>query len=134
MRKETIICIVVVIVIVVGNVITQKYTRKSVETLSNELCELKTDLNNKMDKNEEKSNEELEKKVKQINDDWELRHDNLAYYIEHNELEKVENNLTGLESLVSTEEYSQAIEELDKCVFILRHIQEKYAFSLENIF
>lgn len=134
MRKETIICIVVVIVIVAGNVITQKYTRQSVETLSNELEELKTDLNNKMDKNEEKSNEELEKKVKQINDDWESRHDNLAYYIEHNELEKVENNLTGLESLVGTEEYSQAIEELDKCVFILRHIQEKYAFSLENIF
>ena len=76
----------------------------------------------------------MSKAIDKIKEDWESRHDKLAYYIEHNELEKVEDNLTALDSLSETEEYADAIKELDKCVFILKHIQEKYAFNLENIF
>ena len=134
MKKEIIICIIVVIAISIGNTITQQYTKESVATLSNDLEELKLDLNNKIKNEEEKTNEELSNSVDKITKDWESRHDKLAYYIEHNELEKVEDNLTGLDSLVSTEEYAEAIKELDICVFILRHIEEKYAFNLENIF
>ena len=134
MKKEIIICIIVVIAISIGNIITQQYTKESVATLSNDLEELKLDLNNKIKNEEEKTNDELSNSVDKITKDWESRHNKLAYYIEHNELEKVEDNLTGLDSLVSTEEYAEAIKELDKCVFILRHIEEKYAFNLENIF
>lgn len=134
MKKEIIICIIVVIAISIGNIITQQYTKESVATLSNDLEELKLDLNNKIKNEEEKTNDELSNSVDKITKDWESRHDKLAYYIEHNELEKVEDNLTGLDSLVSTEEYAEAIKELDKCIFILRHIEEKYAFNLENIF
>ena len=134
MKKEIIICIIVVIAISIGNIITQQYTKESVATISNDLEELKLDLNNKIKNEEEKANDELSNSVDKITKDWESRHDKLAYYIEHNELEKVEDNLTGLDSLVSTEEYAEAIKELDKCIFILRHIEEKYAFNLENIF
>ena len=134
MKKEIIICIIVVIAISIGNIITQQYTKESVSTLSNDLEELKLDLNNKIKNEEEKANDELSNSIDKITKDWESRHDKLAYYIEHNELEKVEDNLTGLDSLVSTEEYAEAIKELDKCIFILRHIEEKYAFNLENIF
>ena len=134
MKKEIIICIIVVIAIVLGNVITQNYTNESVKILSDELDELKINLNNKLEKKEEKPKEELSKKIEKITNDWELRHDKLAYYIEHNELEKVEDNLTSLNSLISTEEYAEAIKELDKSIFILKHIEEKYAFNLENIF
>ena len=134
MKKEIIICIIVVIAIVLGNVITQNYTNESVKILSDELDELKINLNNKLEKKEEKPKEELSKKKEKITNDWELRHDKLAYYIEHNELEKVEDNLTSLNSLISTEEYAEAIKELDKSIFILKHIEEKYAFNLENIF
>ena len=134
MKKEIIICIIVVIAISIGNIITQQYTKESVATISNDLEELKLDLNNKIKNEKEKTNDELSNSIDKITKDWESRHDKLAYYIEHNELEKVEDNLTGLDSLVSTEEYAEAIKELDKCIFILRHIEEKYAFNLENIF
>lgn len=134
MKKEMIICIFVVIIIVLGNVITQRYTKISVETLSNDLEELKIVLNNKLNNTEEKTKEEILQEVNKITEEWELRHDKLAYYIEHNELEKVEDNLTGLDSLTETEEYADAIKELDRCVFVLKHIQEKYAFNLENVF
>ncbi len=134
MKKEMIICIFVVIIIVLGNIITQRYTKISVETLSNDLEELKIDLDNKLNNIGKKTKEEISEEVNIITEEWELRHDKLAYYIEHNELEKVEDNLTGLDSLTETEEYADAIKELDRCVFILKHIQEKYAFNLENIF
>ena len=96
--------------------------------------ELKIDLDNKLNNIGKKTKEEISEEVNIITEEWELRHDKLAYYIEHNELEKVEDNLTGLDSLTETEEYADAIKELDRCVFILKHIQEKYAFNLENIF
>ena len=134
MKKEMIICIFVVIIIVLGNIITQRYTKISVETLSNDLEELKIDLDNKLNNIGKKTKKEISEEVNIITEEWELRHDKLAYYIEHNELEKVEDNLTGLDSLTETEEYADAIKELDRCVFILKHIQEKYAFNLENIF
>ena len=134
MKKEMRICIFVVIIIVLGNIITQRYTKISVETLSNDLEELKIDLDNKLNNIGKKTKEEISEEVNIITEEWELRHDKLAYYIDHNELEKVEDNLTGLDSLTETEEYADAIKELDRCVFILKHIQEKYAFNLENIF
>ena len=134
MKKETIICIIIVIAIVVGNIITQKYTKESVENLSNGLETLKTDLKNEIDSDEKESNEKILEKIGEIRKSWESRHDKLAYYIEHNELEKVDNNLTALESLAETEEYADAIKELDESVFVLKHIEEKYAFNLKNIF
>jgi len=134
MKKETIICIIIVITISVGNIITQKYTKESVETLSNGLEKLKTDLNNELENNTKKSNDRVLNEIEKVKENWESRHDKLAYYIEHNELEKVENNLTALDSFVRTEEYADAIKELDESVFVLKHIQEKYAFNLKNIF
>lgn len=76
----------------------------------------------------------IESKVKEVRDDWENRHDKLAYYIEHDELEKVETNLVALNGFIESNEYSDAISELDKSVFVLKHIEDKYAFNLENVF
>ena len=133
MKKELIICIVIFTLIVIGNIITQNYTKQSVDNLSNKLEELKENIYGKI-KEDNKEKEDLIEEVDNITKNWETRHDKLAYYIEHNELEKVEDNLTGLNSLVKTNQYPDAIKELDKCVFILKHIEEKYAFNLENIF
>ena len=76
----------------------------------------------------------IESKVKEVRDDWENRHDKLAYYIEHDELEKVETNLVALNGFIESSKYSDAISELDKSVFVLKHIEDKYAFNLENVF
>lgn len=131
MGKETIICVVIVVLILIGNVVTQKYTVASIEELSNKLTELKNEIS-KDEVSIDKNN--IKEKIKEIENNWESRHDKLAYYIEHDELEKVENDMTALKSFIETNEYAEAISELDKSVFVLRHIEEKYAFSLENIF
>lgn len=130
MLKESIISTVLVIAIIIGNYMTQNYTKESAKELSNKLNELKENILNIG----EEDSSQLKDKMEGIKDEWESRFNKLAYYIEHDELEKVENNLTGISSFIEMEEYAEAISELDKGVFVLKHIEDKYGFSLENIF
>lgn len=129
MKKELIICIIVVIAVIIGNVITQGYTEKCVETTNSGLLELKGELGKK-----EKNEQEIQSKIDEIKKDWDEMQEKLAYYIEHDELEKVETNITAMKSFVESKEYAEAIKELDEGVFLLKHIEDKYAFNLQNIF
>lgn len=131
MQKEIIVCIFIIVLIIVGNVVTQNYTVKSVESLADQLSDLKSDI---FKEEENIERDSIKDKIKQIEDNWESRHDKLAYYIEHDELEKVETNLTSLRSFIEANENSEAVSELDKSVFVLKHIEDKYAFNLQNIF
>lgn len=127
MYKEMIISVILVILIFIGDFITQKYTKDTVSSLIDEFGKLKQSLINA-------SKEDSEIEVNEIKQKWDKAHDKLAYYIEHDELEKVETNLTSCKSLAETENYDLAISELEKTVFVLNHITDKYAFNLENIF
>lgn len=127
MYKELIIITVVIILIVALDVITGKYTKDSVEVISNQLNELRIDI---LDENKEKA----ENKMQEIKQKWEERYKVLAFYIEHDELEKVETELTGLAADLNVEEYKHGIAELDTTIFILEHIQEKEEFHLRSIF
>lgn len=131
MQKEVIVCIFIIVLIIVGNVVTQNYTVESVESLADQLSDLKSDI---FKEEENIERDSIKDKIKQIEDNWESRHDKLAYYIEHDELEKVETNLTSLGSFIEANENSEAVSELDKTIFVLKHIEDKYAFNLQNIF
>ena len=131
MWKETIICFIIIITILIGNQVTQSYSVETMEEITMKLEELKQEMNREQENiNREKVNE----KIEDIFNKWEERHDKLAYYIEHDELEKVESNLTSLKSYIKTNEYAEAVSELDKSVFILKHIEDKYVFNLQNVF
>lgn len=107
--------------------VTQNYTKKCVETLTNELENLKQNLI-------QKETEQAKIKTEEINQKWEQMHNKLAYYIEHDELEKVETYFTACKSFTQTENYDLAISELEKTTFVLDHITDKYSFNLVNIF
>ena len=129
MYKEIIICLIIVITIIIGNVITQNYTKDKIEAISADLIQLRQELSNK-DIDWEKSRQYFEN----INKDWYNMKNNMSYFIEHDELEKVENNFTGLKSFIETQENAEAINELDKGVFTLKHIEDKNSLNLRNIF
>lgn len=130
MGKETVICIIIVILIVIGNIVTQNYTIDSVRELTNKLTEVKSEFS----KNESDiSKDNIKEKIKDVEDSWNSRHDKLAYFIEHDELEKVETYLAGYKSYVETHDKDMALSDLDKTEFILEHISNKYKFTIENI-
>lgn len=128
MYKEIIIIVLIVILIFVGNVITQNYTKDTVKIIQEKLNEIKEDIDKKSDINN------LEEKSNKIMQEWKNRNDNLAYYLEHDELEKIESELTALNANILTEDYEQGTENLDRCYFLLEHIKNKETVSLSNIF
>ena len=127
MVKEIIICIVIVVVIVFGNVITQNYTKQSVMDLSEELSNLREKIINQ-------DTEKLKQEMEKVDDKWKEKHEKLAYYIEHNELEKIETEITTIKSNIETVQYEHSVESIDKSMFLLIHVEDRYAFNLENIF
>lgn len=132
MKKETIICILVIIIVAIGNFVTQNYTEKCVSIINDDLIELE----NKMKKEDidQKDMEDIKEKVVETKETWTLMQEKLAFYIEHDELEKVETQLFLLKGQADTKLYSNAVAEIEKCIFILEHIEDKNALSIKNIF
>lgn len=127
MIKETIISIIIVIVIFSLDMFTQGYTDKTTIEVTKMFSELKELI-------EKEETEKVEKQIKKIDEKWNEKHDKLAYYIEHDELEKVDTAIVSAKSYIETEDYSSASAELDVGKFVLEHIQKKYKFNLENLF
>ena len=127
MKNESLICIVVIILIAILEMVTGNYTKDSVEYLKSDLYQIKQEI-------ETEDKKKISEKVINAKENWKDRANKMAYYVEHDELEKVNVYLVGLESNTENEEYNDAKSELEKCIYILEHIEEKYKFNLKNIF
>ena len=127
MYKEIIICIFIIILIIGLDIVTQNYTKKSTIEITECLSELKSEIENENLENAKLKIEELDKK-------WDNKHDKLAYYIEHDELEKVDTAIVKVKSFVENDDIPSAIAELETGKFVLEHIERKYKFNLQNIF
>ena len=129
MTKELLICIIIVILICVGDFFTQKYTKLCISEAESGLHELRETL-----MKEEVDSESAKREMTEILEKWSKRHPKLSYYIEHDEIEKVETELAGIKAYIEIEEYKEAVVEVDKAGYILEHIKNKNVFNLENIF
>lgn len=129
MYKELFICMFILIIIIGLNIITQNYTKESIKTIEDNLENLK-ELLSISDVNKE----EVETEVDNLMEKWREKYNILAYYIEHDELEKAETELTSIKSNIEVEQYEEGIIDLDRCIFILRHIKDKFRLEVKNIF
>lgn len=127
MLKELIICIVLVVSIVSLDIYTQNFTEKTVSEITADYNSLKQTI-----LSEDK--EQMQNKAENIDKNWEEKNEKLAYFIEHDELEKVSNSIVEMKSHIETETFTDAIAELEEGIFVLQHIQERNAFNLKNIF
>lgn len=126
--REIWICIIIVVVIITLDIIMQNYTKKSTDEIINNLEEINIAIRN------QQIGEDLKNKSIEIKEKWKEKNSILAYYIEHNELEKVETNLTSMISYIETGEYNLALDKIETNIFVLKHIKDKYQLSLDNIF
>lgn len=155
MYKELVISIIIVVSIFVLDYITQKYTDNVINEAIQDLNTIKLALKER--KEEEKGLNEEENETEEINEGeeefegldedekilklasdnyekWLKYHKRLAFYIEHNELEKVETNYVTGKSFIENAKYEDAMSEVEKTIFVLQHINDKYSVNLENIF
>ena len=129
MLKEVCICMVILILIFLGNGITQGYSKNSIEDINEKLVNLREEMNRK-----EIDEEAIAKNEESIDKQWEEMFSRLAYYIEHEELEKFSRNLENAKTYIQLKEYDNAIKEINEGMYILNHIEDKYSFNLQNIF
>ena len=125
MRKELIICFIIIISIVVGDVLLQKYTEKSLGNLNGKLLEFKIDA--------EKNNDFNKEKLKEINKEWEKNFKSYTCYLEHDELEKVKTQLVIIESGIKMDDRKFVFEEISRTIYIIDHIKTKHMLQLDSI-
>lgn len=129
MIKEILISGIILVLIFTGECITENYTEETIDKISQDLMEMRSQIVN--DKKINVDNDK--KKIDDINSYIESRHDKLSYYIEHNELNKVRTELVILESDIDVEDYQDAVVRIDNSISILNLIKEKSKFNLKNI-
>lgn len=136
MKKEIIISIIVITMVIIGNIVTQNNTKKTVAKLNEKLANLKNSLIDVIDDNKKKDENYLKYKEKSsdIRNRWDEMQELLSFYIEHDELEKVETQLAVINGQMESKLYDEAVVEIERCQFILEHIADKTAFNIKNIF
>ena len=127
MRKEIIIVLLIIVIIFATDIITQNFTKNSISVMNEKLDNIKTyvinnDINN------------LNLEIKDLNEKWTDINNKMSFYIEHDELEKVNSSLVKFKSYIELEEYSEAVPELEECKYILDHIKEKQRLKIINLF
>ena len=139
MKKELIICIFIIVLIIVTNIITQNYTKNSVNKMSETLdvvsqivCDNISNKTNTESSSIDKN--KIKEEVDNLENTWNELQEKLAYYIEHDELEKVETQIYAIKGFYEIEKYDEIVPEVEKCSFILKHIEEKTKLSIKNIF
>ena len=127
MYKEIIIVCIIVFAILVTDFITQNFTKESIKSIEDNLNIIKESINNNESQN-------LNNQIKELEDKWAQIDNKMSFYIEHNELEKVNSSLVKFKSYIELEDYQEAITELEECKYILEHIKDKQRLQIINLF
>lgn len=83
---------------------------------------------------EASNEEELKGKIESLKAEWFNAQNKLAFFVEHDELEKVSECLVVLEENFKNKEYTNALEAGKEFIYWLNHFREKDALKLKNIF
>lgn len=134
MKKEMIIVSVILVIIVVLNIICKKYMDRSVEDMNYKLEHLITLAKLDLKNTTTDDYEQIRNESQEISRRWSLYNRILSFYIEHDELEKVDTSMVTFNSNLELSKYDEAIPEIDKCIFILNHIKEKELIKITNLF
>ena len=129
MRREAIITILIIIAIIIGEWLTQSYSKKTLSGVQDSLRELKEGI-----LSSENEVSELIDKTNQIYDKWEEDNQLLSYYLEHDELEKVNTQFVLVKGYLETDDPKNAIPDIEEGIYILEHIKEKEKLSIKNVF
>ena len=124
MYREAVIIVLIILLIIIGDILTHKFTTKTVAEISREIFLLTESVKNNKD--------DIQQKLNNIEKAWEKYSEKLAYYIEHNELEKVDTEKAKAD--IEVQNYAMAIENLERCTFILEHIKDKNSLKIVNVF
>ena len=109
--------------------LVENYTDYAVKLMDDKL-----DILEKSIKEDEINRKNVKDNLEEAINSWKNVYERLAYFIEHDELEKVETELTELKANIEQENYEEVVPNIEKGIFILNHIREKFRLNLKNVF
>ena len=125
MKKELIICLVIVVGIIVGDVFLQKYTNNALDCINEKLLALRAEI---------KQTDDIDmSKINEIDEEWEKNFQIFTCYLEHDELEKIKTQLVIIASGMEMNDRDYVFEEIDRAMYIIDHIESKQMLKLDNI-
>lgn len=133
MQKEMVIVILIIIVVVIVNAVTDNYTNKSISNINSKLEEI-SDMARQNLLNDVKEDKKADEKMEELRNEWNSINKKLAFYIEHDELEKVDTSIVEINEYLKLGLYDEAVPEIKKCIFILEHIKDKGSLQIINLF
>ena len=129
--KELIIIFMILIIIIGGAIYVDKYLENTSQELAGMLKELKEKINMISDTD---NIEEIKKESEKTYSRWEEIEEKWAFIVLHSELDMIETSFVRLKAQIEEGELDRSIEEIDACIFLVKHISEKEKFCLKNIF
>lgn len=150
MKKEEIATLVIIGIILIIDLITLFYTKKCCAKISDDLTNLENmtvesikaenndnsennGSNSEGDESKKIESKELKQKSEDIYKEWLGMNDTLTFYIEHDELEKVNVQLERIIANFNVDSTEDAVPEIKEAIYILRHIEKKQRLTLRNI-
>lgn len=85
-------------------------------------------------KENETKNSDLSKKSQEIFKEWLKNFNVMAYFIEHDELEKVNTQMRLIMAEYEAKSLEDAVPEIEEGIFILEHIEDRQKITWKNIF
>ena len=82
----------------------------------------------------EENHTESKNKSEKLMDKWNESEEKLAYFIEHDELEKISSQIAIMNENTNNKEYKLALEDNIETKFLLEHVKDKNKLKLKNIF
>lgn len=90
--------------------------------------------NSEGNKENDTKNSDLSKKSQEIFKEWLKNFNVMAYFIEHDELEKVNTQMRLIMAEYEAKSLEDAVPEIEDGIFILEHIEDRQKITWKNIF
>lgn len=125
--KEYLIIMTILLIVLYIDHLTSKNLGEDVGWLRDAIISIENQINENKETEAQEQFYELEEK-------WKDKSEQLALFVEHNELEKVSNDIVIIQSNFETNETDKVLENIAELKFMLDHIEEKNQLKLKNIF
>lgn len=117
--------IIIIIFVIILDFITVNNTKKTTEFMDEKL--------ENIDKMLEAEDIEIGE-INELVEEWEKQSVLMSYYLEHDEIEKIGNEIFLLQKQIDIEDIDDARQAITELKFLFKHIEEKQILNIENFF
>ena len=127
--RELLVIIFILGLIIFGTLYTHKYLDDTTNILVKYLEEINEGI-----KNKKLAGVELKDKSEKLYKEWGKINKNWSNIVLHEEIDNIETALIKMKSKIEIGNLDESLEDIETCIFLVKHIKEKEKTTIKNIF